>query len=84
MTDVLIENRRFSVQTGRWLGKGGRIAHTVYPVKFMVVTGELTTGFEFYGLFDTVDKAEKWAATSIKVGTVFRIHNMSDVRNDGA
>ncbi len=68
--------------TGRWPGKGGRVTNTVYSVKHMVVTGELTTGFQFYGLFDTVERAGQWATHNLKPGTPYRVHNMSDVRSE--
>ncbi len=68
--------------TGRWLGKGGRVTNTVYPIKYMVVTGELTTGFVFYGPFDSVAATERWATHNLKRGTPHRVHNMFDVRND--
>ena len=64
--------------TGRWRGDG-RVNHTVYPIKYMVVTGELTTGFTFYGPFDTLDKAGQWATVNLRAGTFHRVHNMYDV-----
>jgi len=66
--------------TGRL--SGGRVKHTIYPVKYMVVTGDLTTGFQFYGPFDTVEKAEEWAAHGLKVG-VWNLLQLFNVR-DGA
>lgn len=58
----------------------GRTSHTVYPVKYLLVTGELTTGFQFYGPFDSVAAAGQWATVNLKPGTPHRVHNMSDVR----
>jgi hypothetical protein len=83
MNDVLTPNRTFSVQTGRWSGKGGRTSHTVYPIKYLLVTGDLTTGFQFYGPFATVASAGQWATRNLKPGTPHRVHNMYDVREDG-
>ena len=60
----------------------GRVTHTVHPIKHMVVTGELTTGFIFYGLFDTVEKAVQWGDHNLKSGTLYRVHTLFDVRND--
>lgn len=72
--------------TGRWTetegggSNGGRRTHTVYPTKHLLVTGELTTGFKFYGPFDTVEKAGRWATDNLKEGEFHRVHNMYDVR----
>jgi hypothetical protein len=48
----------------------------------MLVTGELTTGFMFYGPFDTMDKAGQWATANLKPGTFHRVHNIIDVRDE--
>lgn len=58
---------------------GGRVTHTVYPTKYMVVTGELTTGFQFYGMFDNAAVAGRWATLNIKGNAPYRVHNMHDV-----
>jgi hypothetical protein len=47
----------------------------------MVVTGELTVGFQFYGPFDTVAEAGQWASANIKEGTPRRVHDFHDVRS---
>ena len=69
-------------ETGRWRSDG-RVKHTVYPIKYMVVTGELTTGFTFYGPFDTMDKAGQWATANLRAGTFHRVHTMYDVGGGG-
>ena len=61
--------------TGRWR-PDGRTSNTVYPVKHMLVTGELTTGFQFYGPFDTVAKAGQWATDNLRPGTAHRVHDI--------
>lgn len=71
----------YGVATGRWPQRIGRTTHTVFPIKHMLVTGELTTGFQFYGPFDTVFAAGQWATKNLKPGTPHRVHNMYDVRN---
>jgi len=65
-------------QTGRWRSDG-RATHTVYPIKYMVVTGELTSGFIFYGPFDSMDVARQWAGSNLRTDTFYRVHNMHDV-----
>jgi len=69
------------MMTKHWLNKHGRVTNTVYPIRYMVVTGELTTGFQFYGPFNTVAAAGQWATTNLKVGTLHRVHNIFDVRS---
>lgn len=66
--------------TGRWRSDG-RVTHTVYPVKHMVVTGGLTTGFTFYGPFDSVGLARQWAGSNLRTDTFYRINNMFEVRD---
>ncbi len=73
--------QRHGTMTSRWPGRGGRVTHTVFPVKHMVVTGELTTGFRFYGPFDTLTAAGRWATANLKPGTPHRVHDMFDVRD---
>jgi hypothetical protein len=34
--------------------------------KHIVVTGNLMTGFKFYGPFDDFDAADEWAATNLE------------------
>jgi len=58
------------IETNRW--SGGRVTHTVYPIKYMVATGDLVSGFYFYGPFETVDKADQWATRNLEVGTFCR------------
>jgi len=62
-------------------GTDGRKTHTVYPLKYIVVTGELTTGFQFYGPFESVAKAGQWATSQLKVGDFYRVHNLHEVRD---
>lgn len=73
-----VTGRRTETEGGE--SNGGRRTHTVYPTKHLLVTGELTTGFEFYGPFDTVEKAGRWATDNLKKGEFHRVHNMHDVR----
>lgn len=40
--------------------------HTVYPVRFMVVVGELHDGFRMYGGFESFEKAQTWAQENMK------------------
>ena len=62
----------------------GRVTHTVYPVKYMVAVGGLTTGFAFYGPFDTDERAATWARHNInfKHSTSYQVYPMFDVRDD--
>lgn len=60
----------------------GRVSRIVYPIRYLVVTGELTTGFQFYGPFNTRDAAGQWATGNLKSGLPHRVHDMFDVRND--
>lgn len=72
--------------TGRTKTEGGgskngdRKTHVTYPLKYLLITGELTTGFRFYGPFDSVEKAGRWATDNLKVGEFHRIHDLCDVR----
>jgi hypothetical protein len=77
---VLEDIQRHGTVTGRWSGNTGRITNTVYPIKYMVVTGELTTGFVFYGPFDSLSKAGQWATYNLKDGLPHRVHSIFDVR----
>jgi len=81
--EVLQRRSTVEILQRRGTNLGGRVSHTVYPIKYMVVTGELTTGFTFYGPFETINKAGQWATTNLKSGTFHRVHNMYDVRNAG-
>ena len=56
--------------------------NTMYPVKHLVVTGELTTGFKFYGPFESVPKAGQWAVANLKDGLPYRIHNLFEVKDE--
>lgn len=67
------------VVTGRWRSDG-RVSHTMYPVKCMVVTGGLTLGFVFYGMFDNYGQAVQWALNNLKPDTSYRIDNINEVR----
>lgn len=75
-------DRHYGTTTGRWSGRGGRATHTVYSTKYLLVTGELTTGFQFYGPFNSVAAAGQWATANLTAGTSHRVHNMFDVRDD--
>lgn len=65
--------------SGRPADPSGRTTHIVYPVKHILVTGELTTGFQFYGPFDTVAGAGQWATDNLKDGLPRRIHDINVV-----
>ena len=69
------------LQSGRT--RTNRKTHTVFSTKFMVVSGTLGTGFEFYGLFDDIESAERWVRHNLKPGTLVRIEEFNHVR-DGA
>ena len=70
--------------TGRWSGKDGRKTHTVYPVKYMVAVGDLTQGFQFYGPFDTCERARVWGSANLnlKAATAYHVYPIFDVRED--
>jgi len=70
--------QRSGVTKGRW--PGGRLTHTVFPIKYMVGTGELTRGFTFYGPFKTGDDANEWARLNLKTSTEYHVHKLVDVR----
>lgn len=74
--------QQYGFQTGRFPRKDGRVTNTVYPIRYMVVTGELPTGFLFYGPFETTIRADRWATLNLKTGTFYRVHNMFDVRDE--
>lgn len=57
-----------------------KTSHVVHRDAFILVTGELTTGFHFYGPFDSVELAGKWAQDNLKDGTFYRTQAMHDVR----
>ncbi len=60
----------------------GRKTHTVYPVKYMVVVGDLNSGFQFYGPFKDVHAADKWATDNLRVGMRCNVYPLFDVRED--
>ncbi len=68
-----------SMKTGRWSSKAGRSTHTVYPVKFLVTTGSLESGFTFYGPFDHPTTAREWARTNLMMDTPFSVFNLQNV-----
>ena len=39
--------------------------HVVYPVKFQVVIGSITTGFHFWGPFNLRIEAGRWALANL-------------------
>lgn len=68
--------------TGRWRGVApGRKSHTVYPVKFLVTTGSLETGFTFYGPFDHPTTAREWAKENLTEDTSFSVYNLQNVKD---
>lgn len=77
---LLVDGRRSRTEGGG-LSVDGRRTHTIYPTKYLLVTGELTTGFDFYGPFDSVEKAGRWATDNLKAGEFHRVHNMYEVRD---
>ncbi len=81
--DKTIQSHGDGTVTGRWPRRDGRVTNTVYPVKYMVVTGELPTGFIFYGPFETTARADRWARLNLRSDTFYRVHNMFDVKDDG-
>lgn len=70
--------------SGRPADPSGRTTHTMYPVKHILVTGELTTGFQFYGPFDTVAEAGQWATYNLRPGTAHRVHDMYYIGGEGS
>jgi hypothetical protein len=70
------------VRTGRWPGNGELVNHTVYPVKYFVGVGDLSTGYKFYGPFKEDRLAEQWAHLNVKSGRAYRVYPMFDVRED--
>ncbi len=54
--------------------------HVVYPIKCLVVTGELDTGFTFFGPFDGLRAAGEWATRNLRTNIPYRVHNFYDVR----
>ena len=67
-------------QTGRWPSTAKR-THTVYPTKYVVVTGTLDEGFTFYGSFTTAILASDWADLNLKREVEHRVLPLNDVRN---
>ena len=60
-----------------------RTSRVVLVDAYMVVTGEITTGFHFYGPFKTRDKAGQWANENFKEGTFHRVHTLHHVKDGG-
>ena len=56
--------------------------NTMYPKQWLLYWGDLIRGFHFYGPFKSYDEAFKWSNDQLHVGTVSRIIEMADVRND--
>jgi len=78
----------YGTRTGRWPAAiaGARMnrrlrSHTVYPQKWMVVTGGLSMGFKFYGPFENAAKANLWADANLKDGDLYRIYTLNEVRD---
>ena len=70
------------VKTGRWPTSCVPLkTHISYPVKYLLATGELTTGFTSYGPFDGSRKAYQWAEANLKVGEYCRVVTMNEVRS---
>lgn len=59
-----------------------RKSHTMLKTSYILVTGELTLGFTFYGPFDDPAKAGQWAAKNLKNGVFYRTHQLQDIRID--
>ncbi len=57
-----------------------RRTHTVYPVKCLLVTGDLMSGFKFYGSFDSKEKARQWAGDHLRKEAPYLLHDILDVR----
>ena len=60
-----------------WDAGSTRIA---YPLKYLVITGDLTNGFDFYGSFDTTSEADRWASSNLKKSIVYKIYPLKHVR----
>jgi hypothetical protein len=54
--------------------------HVMYPLRFMVVTGNLPTGFRFYGMFDTHSEAQNWVDKNLRSELLASIHSIRKVR----
>ena len=80
--------QRYGFQTGRFPSPSklefGRKTHTVYPVHYMVAVGDLTQGFQFYGPFDTCERARVWGSANLnlKSATAYHVYPIFDVRED--
>lgn len=79
---MMVRQRRrlLAAGEGRPANPDGRISRTVYPVNHLLVTGALTTGFIFYGPFDTVAEAGQWATDNLRAGEFYRVHDIQHVR----
>lgn len=54
--------------------------HTSYSKVYIVVVGDMTEGFEFYGPFSDARAAMSWAVANFKVGEGLQIYPMNHVR----
>ena len=59
-----------------------RKSHHVLIDQYMLVTGELTTGFHFYGPFKSRDKVGQWAQENLRDDTFYRVHIIHGVRDE--
>ena len=62
---------------------GVRLSHNVYPTKYMVVTGDLEKGFQFYGLFISEDAAREWVNFALALNASYSVQPFSDVGGQG-
>jgi hypothetical protein len=44
------------------------------------VTGEMTTGYTFFGPFKGLAAARQWAIDNLKDSTVYRVHDIHRVK----
>ena len=61
----------------------GVSTHIIYPLKYIVYTGNIATGLRIYGPFDDNENALDWVKTNVALGTVFSTAPMFDVRDNG-
>ncbi len=57
-----------------------RKSHTTLKTSYLLVTGELSRGFTFYGPFNTPADAGKWAAGNLKKDVFYLLHDLQNVR----
>ncbi len=57
----------------------GLKTHVVYPLKYLVVIGELNTGLTFFGPFDGQADAGRWATENLRTDVPYRVYTMHNV-----